>query len=103
MARRYKKNAKKNFSKSTQKEAPMRWTHRIIIILLALAFLPVLVHLVTQFSMLAINAATQELQHLFQPLFMAGGSRLEGVIKLCLYLIGITLLVRFLFGPRGRQ
>ena len=80
----------------------MRWTHRIIIILVALAFLPVLVHLVTQFSMLAINAATQELQNLFRPLLMSGGSRLEGTIKLCLYLIGISLLARFLFGMKGK-
>ena len=80
----------------------MRWTHRIIIILVALAFLPVLVHLVTQFSMLAINAASQELQNLFRPLLMSGGSRLEGTIRLCLYLIAIILLGKFLIGPRGQ-
>ena len=81
----------------------MRWTHRIIIIILALALLPILVHFVTLFSMQAIHAATQGIQNLFQPLAMTGDARLEGIIKLCLYLIGITLLVKFLIGPRGQR
>jgi hypothetical protein len=80
----------------------MSWTHRIILIILALAFLPIIVHLVTLFSMLAINAGTQGIQNLFHPLSMSGQARLEGTIKLCLYLIAITLLAKLLIGPRGR-
>jgi hypothetical protein len=50
-----------------------------------------------------IHAITQGIQSLFLPLSMSGDARLEGVIKLCFYLLGITLLARFLIGPRGRQ
>jgi len=80
----------------------MRWDNRIIIIIAALASLIIIVPLATQLTMLVIHAATQGIQNLIQPLGMSGDARLAGVIKLCLYLIGITLLIRHLFGPRGK-
>jgi hypothetical protein len=80
----------------------MRWDNRIIIIIAALASLIIIVPLATQLTVQVIHSATQGIQNLFHPLGMSGDARLEGVIKLCLYLIGITLLVRHLFGPRGK-
>ena len=80
----------------------MRWNNRIIIILLTVASLFILVPLATQLTIQVIHAITQGIQNLFLPLSMSGDARLEGVIKLCLYVLGITLLARFLFDRGGR-
>ena len=81
----------------------MRWANRIIIIIVALASLIIVVPLVTQLTMQVIHVVTQGFQNFLQTLLMPGDARLEGVIKLCLYLLGITLLARFLIGSRGRS
>jgi hypothetical protein len=78
------------------------WTTRIIIIILVIAFLPILINLVSQLAVQGINATTQGIKSLFDPFSMSGDARLAGVIKLCLYLIAITFLVRFLFGMQRR-
>ena len=80
----------------------MRWNNRIIIILLTVASLFILVPLATQLTIQVIHAITQGIQNLLLPLSLSGDARLEGTIKLCLYLIGITFLVRFLLGTKGK-
>jgi hypothetical protein len=71
------------------------WTTRIIIIVLAIAFLPILINLVSQLAVQGINAATQGIKGLFDPFSMSGDAKLGGIIKLCLYLIAITFLVKY--------
>jgi hypothetical protein len=78
------------------------WIFRLIIILLAIAFVPMIVagtaSLVTQ----GITSVGHSISSLLSPLSMSGSARIEGIIRLCLYLVSILILVRFLFGgPRG--
>ena len=78
------------------------WMTRIIIIILVIAFLPILINLVSQLAVQGINAASQGIKGLFDPFSMSGDAKLGGVIKLCLYLVAITFLVRFLLGMQKR-
>ena len=77
------------------------WILRIIIIILAIAFIPIIVTGTASLISGGIHSASEGIHSLFRPLSMSGDARLEGVIRLCLYLISITLLVRFLFGRKG--
>lgn len=77
------------------------WITRIIVIILAIVFLPMLINAVTQLTMEGINGAVQTFKTLTGSLSLAGEGRSEGAIKLCLYLIAGTLLIRYLFGRRG--
>jgi hypothetical protein len=47
-----------------------------------------------------INEVSQSIHSLFRPFSMRGGARMEGIIRLSLYVVAITFLVRFLFGGR---
>jgi len=77
------------------------WILRIIVLILAVAFIPVIVSGTATLVSNAIQGAGQGIHSLLRPLSMSGGgARLEGVISLCLYLISILLLVRFLFGRK---
>jgi len=71
------------------------WMTKTIIIVLAIAFLPILINLVSLLAVEGINAAIQGIKGLFDPFSMRGDAKLGGIIKLCLYLIAITFLVKF--------
>jgi len=77
------------------------WIIRIVILILAMILLPVLVNGVAHLTTQAIDAAGNGVQNLLSPLSGGGGNRTKGIIKLCLYLIAVTLLVKFLL--RGRR
>ena len=72
------------------------WTGRIIMIILAIAFVPLLVTIISHLAVLVINAGIQGITSLFDPFSMSGDAKLSGVIKLCLYLVAGTLLVKYL-------
>jgi hypothetical protein len=57
---------------------------------------------VSQLAVQGINTATQGIKGLFDPFSMSGDAKLGGIIKLCLYFIAITFLVRFLFGMQRK-
>lgn len=76
------------------------WIIRIVILILALVLLPVLVEGVAHLTTQAIDAAGAGINNLLSPLYRGGGNRTEGVIKLCLYLIAGTMLVKFLLSGR---
>jgi len=78
------------------------WMTKTIIIVLAIAFLPILINVVSMLAVQGINATIQGIQGLFDPFAMSGDAKLGGVIKLCLYLVAITFLVRFLLGMQRR-
>jgi len=77
------------------------WIVRAIIIILAIAFLPVLVMGTAKLISNGINAVDHAIHSVFLPFAMPGEAKLQGVIKLCLYLISITFLIKILFGTRG--
>jgi len=74
------------------------WMIRLIVIILAIAFVPLIVSGVSALVVDAIHGVSHGINSLFAPLSKTGEPRLEGLIRLCLYLITITLLVRFLLG-----
>ncbi|MDY6989623.1 MAG: hypothetical protein SWQ30_16370 [Thermodesulfobacteriota bacterium] len=71
---------------------------RLIVIILAIAFVPLIVSGVSALVVDAIHGVSHGINGLFAPLCKTGEPRLEGLIRLCLYLITVTLLVRFLLG-----
>ena len=77
------------------------WMLRIIIIILAFAFVPLLVSAVASLVTSGIYSIGESVNSLLRPLSQGGEARLEGVIRICLYLIFITLLIRFVFGRKG--
>ena len=77
------------------------WIWRIIITILAIAFIPLIVTGTAALVTSGIHSIGESVHALLRPLSMSGDARLDGVIRLCLYLIAITLLARILFGRRG--
>ena len=77
------------------------WVWRLVVIILAVAFLPIIVSGTATMVTKAVEGVGETINSLIRPLSMRGDARLEGLIRLCLYLISITLLIRFLFGRRG--
>ena len=76
------------------------WIWRIVIVILAIAFIPLIVNGTASLITIGINEVSQNIQSLLRPFSMRGGARMEGIIRLCLYVIAITLLARFLFERR---
>lgn len=76
------------------------WVWRAIIIILAMAFIPIIISGTAALVTSGIHGVTQGIHSLLSPFSMTGDERLEGLLRLCLYLITITLLARFLFGRR---
>jgi hypothetical protein len=79
------------------------WIWRIIIVLLAVAILPKLVGATAALIMNGVDIMSQGIQSLFEPLSRSGEAKLEGILELCLYFFGITLLFRILLGGRNRD
>jgi len=78
------------------------WIWRIVIIILAVAFIPIIVNGTASLVTSGINEVSQSIHALLRPFSMRGRARMEGIIRLSLYFVAITLLVRFLFG-RNKQ
>jgi hypothetical protein len=79
------------------------WIWRIIIVLVAIALIPIIVQGTTNLISNVIEIFSQNIHDLFEPLSKSGEKRLLGIIRLCLYLISITLLARFLLGRTGGE
>jgi len=79
------------------------WVWRIIIVLLAVAFVPPIVAGTAGLIMDGIHIVSQGIHSLFEPLTASGEAKLEGILTLCLYLIAIMFLFRFLLGGRDRD
>ena len=77
------------------------WIWRIVIVILAVAFIPIIVNGTASLVTGGINEVSQSIHSLLRPFSMRGGARMEGIIRLSLYVVAITLLVRFLFGRRN--
>ena len=76
------------------------WIWRIVIVILAVAFIPIIVNGTASLVTSGINEVSQNIHSLLRPFSMRGEARMEGIIRLSLYVIAVTLLVRFLFGGR---
>ena len=78
---------------------PLIW--RIIIIILAVAFVPMIVAGTASLIASGIQGVTVAVGNLFKPFSLTGQARLEGLIRLCLYLVIITIIFRVLLGNGG--
>lgn len=76
------------------------WVWRSIIIILAVAFIPIIISGTAALVTSGIHGISQWIQSLISPFSETGDAKLQGLIRLALYLITITLLVRFLIGRR---
>ncbi len=76
------------------------WIPRIVIVVLAVAVLPLVVNGVAHLTTQAVEAVGRGVQGLLAPLSAQGSGRIEGVIKLCLYLVAVVFLAKFLFRAR---
>lgn len=72
------------------------WTWRIILSLVALFLTPIVVSMATSLAVNGVAYVNHIITGLFRPLAMSGEARLQALIKLCLYLVSITLILRFL-------
>ncbi len=79
------------------------WIWRLIILGAAICFVPLIVSGTASLVVKAIHGTGASIHSLLRPLSMPGDARLEGLIRLCLYLISITLLLSFLFGKGGKK
>lgn len=78
---------------------PRVW--QIIIIVLAGILVPTVIipaasELITQ----GVQSAGSTINEILRPLSQRGDARLEGLVRLCLYLIFITVVVRFIIGRK---
>ena len=71
-----------------------RWLVWIIVVGLALAFVPLIVKGIAALTVRGVNAVSHEIESLLGPLSMTGDARMEGLIELCLYLVAIVLLAK---------
>ncbi len=69
---------------------------RIVIFISALLLSFTMVPVVASLATNAVSFMGESVTALFRPFTLSGKARLEGLIEMCLYLIVITFLIRFL-------
>ncbi len=79
------------------------WVWRILILIVAIPLVPLVVAGTASLVTTGIHSVGDGIQSLLKPFSMSGDAKLEGIIRLCLYLVAITLLARFLFGNIGNR
>jgi hypothetical protein len=77
------------------------WIWRIVIIILALAIVPPIINGTASIVISGIATISKTVHSFIGTVSGSGDARLESLIKLCLYLISITILIRFLFNKKG--
>jgi hypothetical protein len=73
------------------------WIWRIVLILLALAIVPPIINGTAAIVISGIAAISKTVHSFIGTVSGSGDARVESLIKLCLYLISITILIKFLF------
>jgi hypothetical protein len=70
----------------------MRIVIFIVALILSFIVVPVVAYLVTN----AVSFMGESITNLFRPFTLPREARIQGLIELCLYLVTITFLIRFL-------
>jgi hypothetical protein len=73
-----------------------QWFWRIVIIVLAVAFVPIFVSGVSAILENIIQSIGNGVHEVLRPFSQSGTVRLRGIIQFCLYLISIGLLARII-------
>lgn len=75
---------------------------KALVVLVAAALLPAVISSIAMLTSSAVNSAGQGLHDLVAgPFSLYGSSRMEALLKLCLWLVAIVLMAKFLFARRG--
>ena len=72
------------------------WVLRLIIIVAAIALVPVIISGAASLVTSGIYSIGESVNSLLRPLSQGGEARLEGMIRLFMYLITVTILVKVL-------
>ena len=72
------------------------WIQRAIVVILSVAFVPLIVTGISALTMRGVKAVSQGVESLIGPLSMTGDPRMQGLIELCLYLVAIVYIGKFL-------
>ena len=73
------------------------WIWRALLIIVAIALLPTIVSGTASLITSGIHGIGESIHSILRPLSMRGEAKLKGIIELCLYLVSITILIKFLF------
>ena len=74
----------------------LTWKMRLVLSVIALIVSTIMVPAVANLTAKGIYYFRETIVKVLAPLTLSGDARLEGLISLCLYLVIITLLVRFI-------
>ena len=74
----------------------LNWKTRLSLSVVALIVSTIMVPTVANLTVKGIRFLRETISKVLAPLTLSGDARLEGLISLCLYLVIITLLVRFI-------
>mgnify|MGYP000240265994 CR=1 FL=1 len=69
---------------------------RIVIFIAAIIAAVIIVPFAASLVTSAVSFMGESITALFRPFTLSGRQRLQGLIELCLYLVAITFLIRFL-------
>jgi len=69
---------------------------RIVIFIVAIIAAVIIVPFAASLVTSAVSFMGESITALFRPFTLSGKQRLQGLIELCLYLVAITFLIRFL-------
>lgn len=72
------------------------WAVRIIVIILAIAFVPIIVGGVADLVAGSVNTLGEGIGGFFDSLSESSNARVESLLKLALYIVFITILIRVL-------
>jgi hypothetical protein len=74
----------------------LSWKMKLALGVVALIVSSIMVPTVASLTVKVIRYFRETIARVLAPLTLSGDARLEGLISLCLYLVIITLLVRFI-------
>jgi len=78
------------------------WVFRIIVVIAAIAIIPLLVNGTATLVSHGVNGVSRIVhQTIVAPFSMSGSMRMEALIRLCLYLVAVLLVAKFVFARRG--
>ena len=80
-----------------------QWSVGVIVIIIAMAFVPLIINGVAAGIEQGIDGISHFIKGVFDSGSRSGDVRLQGLIKLCLYLVCVVFLVDFICQKVGRK
>jgi hypothetical protein len=77
------------------------WVWRIMIVILVLAFAPIVISGVANLVGIAVHSVGREVYEVTRFAGMRGTDRVQGAVTLCLYVGVLVVIIKVLSGNRG--